>query len=219
MRPQRLVVGLGILGAGLACRDISQERLPLSGTYVIALCKGECELDDSSRALFAGRLTLVDTPLVIADLPEPQRPYLELTSLFKTVNGPLNGCFAFYPVRATRVDFHGLPYLQAPGATTWLDPVSLTHWEQRSPDSIWVTLYRSADATHDLIAKITNGRLEGRGSWFAAGDGAEQEREGDIGSDFVVGRRIGPPDLASCIRGSPELPPRASRSSATAPQN
>jgi hypothetical protein len=61
--------------------------------------------------------------------------------------------------------------------------------------------------------------LEGRGSWSAAGDGAEREREGDIGSDFVIGRRVGPPDLNSCIRESPELPRRASRRSRTAPQN
>ncbi len=210
---------IGVPGAGLACREIEQERFPLTGTYVVALCQGECELDDSSRTLFAGRLTLVDTPLVIAHLPEAKRSYLELTSLFKTVSGPLNGCFEFYPVRATRVDFHGLPYLRAPGASTWLDPVGLTHWEARPPDSITLTLYRSADASHDILARIVNGRLEGRGSWFAAGDGAEREREGDLGSDFVIGRRIGPPDLDSCIRNSPELPSRASQSSSTAPQN
>lgn len=71
---------IGVLGAGLACREIEQERLPLTGTYVAALCQGECELGASIRPLFAGRLTLVDSPLVIAHLPEAKRSCLELTS-------------------------------------------------------------------------------------------------------------------------------------------
>jgi hypothetical protein len=221
MRQRTLILALVIPAASVACAEIAQERVPLTGTYVIALCQGKCELEDSSRALFAGRLTLLDTPLVIAqlELPDAKREYLELTSAFMTVSGPLNGCFTFYPVRATRVDFHGFPYLRAPGASTSLEPIGLTHWEERGPDSISVTLKRSPDAGHDLLATITDGRLEGRGFWFAVGDGPEREREGDIGSDFVIGRRIGPPDLDSCIRNVPELPRRASRSSAPPPQN
>src|SRR5687768_17167881 len=64
------------------------------------------------------RSVLADTPLTIAQLPETKRPYLELVSAFMDVEGPLNGCFTLQPVRATRRELHGLPFLLVPGART-----------------------------------------------------------------------------------------------------
>ena len=209
------VIAMGTLSCVLGCRQ--PDEPPLTGTYEIALCKGACSLGDSSRVLFQGHLVLADTTLTIAQLPEAKRPYLEVVSAFMDVEGPLNGCFTFQPVRATRREIHGLPFLLVPGARTSLDPASLTHWDRRAEDTVEFTLYRSPDANHRVVAHIASGRLVGQAAWSAVGV-APDEREGDIGADFVIGRRIGAADIERCIREAPELS-HSPQGSSTAPQN
>lgn len=68
----------------------------------------------------------------------------------------------------------------------------LTSWTQRA-DTIHFTTARTADAGHEVEAVVTDSGFVGHGHSWGAG-----VAEIHVPDEFVMGRRIGPPDRRLC---------------------
>jgi hypothetical protein len=74
--------------------------------------------------------------------------------------------------------------------------LGMTTWSELS-DQLKIPLYKSDDAWHTILVRLTRDGFEGTGN--SAGVGAA---EPGYEPDLVVGRRIGSANLGQCVTGA-----------------
>lgn len=158
----------------------------IAGTYEVVICRQDCDRPD--RALASGRLVLEDAAYPLAEVPEPARTHIERRAfILAVIDGQRapNACFVLDRAR---------------GANTYagITRVGMTKWRPDPAATVRLPLFHSPDAGYVAILSIRGGEIHGRGrSW-----GGEHAGDGAIPPDSIIGRRLGPPDRALCIRAA-----------------
>jgi len=150
----------------------------------VTVCRGRCDPSRPDEALARGHLVLEAAPYPLAELPERARTYIErhefILAVIDAKRSP-NACFVMENTRRAKT---------YAGAA----PVGVTKWTADSA-GITLPLFHSPDAGYIATVSIRGGELRGRGRSWGTGTG-----DGPIPPDSIIGRRIGPPDRAICIR-------------------
>jgi hypothetical protein len=153
-----------------------------TGTFAIAACREPCEPGDERRSYVVGELVLFDDPELAARLAIqktgqiiPMRPGDEGRSWH-------NGCFEIRRTQKVTESYLGI------------DRRNVLMWERdTSTGVVTFSMFSDSHAGYSVEAVIRGEMLVGVGvSW---GFGVAEISGPD---DFIVGRRIGPPDTAMC---------------------
>ena len=150
------------------------------GTYELRLCRVRCGPEWPENTIRSGWVVLDTAPIALSAFPDSVRRWLEIVDDGSA--GGANGC---YFLHADRPDVETHAGLHTGGLTRW-EPT-------RGGDSVHFSLYRSADAGHEVAIVLTAGGFEGAGQSWGAG-----VAEVDYPDDLVLGRRLGPPDQRRC---------------------
>lgn len=159
---------------------------PMSGTWKIAICKSEpCSVDDTASAHVHGFVVFSDGAVTLDMFPAETR---RLLSTGVRPGAPANGCFALVRNTPALRTYAGI---RQAGLIMWSAGAGGT--EVRFP------LYQSLDASHRVTARVSGGELRGTGVSSGARSAAPPS---DWGGDIVVGRRVGPADIAPCVEAA-----------------
>jgi hypothetical protein len=153
--------------------DSPHERgaLAPAGTYSMVVCqRSACGAADTVQAIAWGTLTLLESTL--AD---------SITRGFEWIWGTRpNGCLDMR-IRTRARSLAGT------------EGQSITEWSVQQGQVVFFT-YRSPDAGHQVIARLSGDTLRGKGrSW-------EDMGKEEFSEDYVTAVRVGPPDASRCVK-------------------
>ncbi len=182
---RHLVVVLGtacILSCQFVLAGPGSVCVPGSGTYDVLVCKGPCSFAGPTNVVVKGTLVLTDEPFAIAAINDFSPARFEYAY---TIGGDPNGCFVLDTIKSDQTYAGLITY-------------GLTFWFGKS-DQVNFDLYASPDAWHVASVTLSPTGFEGKGQ--SGGVGAAEPH---LGSDVVVGRRLGPANLGKCIAAAGE---------------
>jgi len=143
----------------------------VAGTYRIAACRQPCAPGDESQAYVVGEVVLFDSGEGTVSPRHHGLPF----------GLPPNGCYRLRKLQDAKDSYLGI------------DSQAGLHWDRDSSGTVTFALFRSPDAAYNVEAVVREATLTGVGTSSGAGvvsiDGPD---------DYVVGRRIGPPDATVC---------------------
>ena len=190
---------LAIISSGSGCDDsipyIGTPDSSAIGTYELAFCRRSCNIEDSAAAVIRGTLVLDSVRI---EVPDSQKEYFAFANGDKWAidlrnNHPEGGCFALHEPGRLPVTTRGVPIVRDA-----LIAVGLNNWRYRQDSTgLFLELYRSPDASFDIHAQISRGRLVGIASAGGELQGA------DRGIKHVAGQRIGDPRPSLCFAAGP----------------
>ena len=152
------------------------------GTYRLTICTRPCTESDSG--VVRGRLVLFYDAIRVDTLSQSLRTALsERIRLRATGPESVNACFAL-PTGPAHVAGREL--------YAGIIRRGLTRWDVSGSD-INVMLYRSPDAWYELVGRFESRGYVGRGEQVNCCGG-------DPPSTFFLARRVGPPDINSCMQ-------------------
>ena len=153
------------------------------GTYEIWVCRtGPCRDSTDQRLVTRGVLVIGRSSEILAGLPDSLQRALEL----RFTRAKANGCFDVAQQPRGAQSYAGI-LRQAGVAWTLAD----------SGNGIAFELYRSPDASHEVVLQRGTDELSGRGRSSGAGMAAVTWQP-----DTVIARRVGPVDVALCERAA-----------------
>ena len=164
----------------------------VAGTYSIAVCRQRCTVGDEARAYVVGELVLFEdaTGALNQGAVPPLRRAVALSSQEETIGGENRlprGCVQLRSNLALGDSYLGIE------SHDWF------RWEPYSTGTLVFPLYTSPDAGYEVEAVVRQGTLVGVG---ASRGGRDASWEGP--EDYIVGRRIGPPNPAICATANPD---------------
>lgn len=157
------------------------KRLGMAGTYRVSFCQLRCS--DTFAADVRGYIVLSDAPISLASLPPRIRRRVELQFQEVRRSDRPNACFTLVAKPRTK-------------SVAGAEPVGFTSWvgDDSSAD---LSLFRAPDSGYDLSLELSQDSVRGVGHFYSGnGPGAQ------LLIDSVIGRRVGPPDVARCLRAA-----------------
>ena len=159
-----------------AC-GVAKSNPDTSGTYELIVCKNACSFENPKTVIARGVVILFENSLSRTDV-EKLDPFH-----FREPNEGIRACFAGESSKGAE----SLAFGRKTGVTVWsLNDKTLSFF-----------LFRSVDAGYSVDVQYSGNAFSGKGVSWGAGVAAP-----GYTPDIVVGRRVGPPDIAACTKGT-----------------
>jgi hypothetical protein len=168
------VLAIAAFSFAMQTGGASKDR-KIAGTYELIICKGACSFANRANAFATAVVVLFDDVMARADR-ERIAPFYNYDA------SDVRACYA--------VDRK----VQAPSYVGINNKIGVSPWKLDG-NTIQFELFHSPDAGYAVVVNRTGHLLTGTGRSWGAGMGAPPH---DYGPDTIVGRRLGPPDMAAC---------------------
>ena len=162
-----------LLMASTCC--LAQPKTDVSGTYELLVCKKSCSFEKPQAAIAHGTVVLFESPLSQADADRLD-PFH-----FAEPNEVIRACF----VGEESNDAQSFAFGEKVGTTAW----------SLKGNTLTFSLMRSLDAGYSVEAERNGTKFSGKGVSWGAGVAAP-----GYTPDAIVGRRVGPPNIAACTK-------------------